>query len=207
MQPGTKAETLRILQGRLTYADVLPLMAFTVKEWKKRQDRTEYWTQCVAAWGDIPVIVRSSALSEDTQESSQAGKYVSVANVSGAEAFLDAVDTVIHSFDDAEENNQVLVQPMLADVAACGVAFTVDPNTLGNYYVINYDESGSTSAVTSGNGQNSKLQYVFKGMEEGVGPEYIHRLCLTLKELEGVFGQDNLDVEFAVTGAGELYLL
>ena len=54
---------------------------------------------------------------------------------------------------------------MLKDVQYCGVAFTVDPSTLGNYYVINYDETGSTSAITSGNGKESKLLYIFKGMD------------------------------------------
>ena len=45
--------------------------------------------------------------------------------------------------------NQVLVQPMLENVDICGVAFTADPGTRGHYYVINYDETGSTSSVTS----------------------------------------------------------
>lgn len=201
---GTKAETLSAIHNKLKDAKVLPQVSFSVKEW--RADSELYWPQCVKSWGDIPVIVRSSAINEDTKESSQAGKFESVADVRGEKAFHEAVNTVIASFDDDNENNQVLVQPMLDNVKLCGVAFTVDPNSLGNYYVINYDESGSTSSITAGNSHEGKLLYVFKGKEEGVQPECMYRLCLALKQLEGLFEQENLDVEFAVTEDEELYL-
>ena len=204
IQLGTKAETLSRIQGKLNYATVLPEVFFTVKEWKIQPE--QYWDQCVDAWGENEVIVRSSAINEDTQESSQAGKFESVGHVKGRQAFEDAVNTVIASFDDDNEANQVLVQPMLQNVKLCGVAFTVDPNSLGNYYVINFDESGSTSAITSGNGHENKLLYVFKGREAETGPNYIHKLCLTLKQLEELFGQNNLDVEFAVTDEDDLYI-
>lgn len=202
---GTKAETLSAIQGKLEDAKVLPLISFSVREWKKAQ--SIYWQQCVEKWGDNqPVIVRSSAINEDTEIGSQAGRFESVADVYGEKAFKDAVNTVIVSFDDDNEDNQILVQPMLDNVKICGVAFTIDPNSLGNYYVINYDESGSTSAITSGSSSAGRLLYVFKGKEEGIYPKYIYRLCLTLKQLEKLFGQNNLDVEFAVTKDEELYI-
>lgn len=204
IQLGTKAETLSAIYGRLEGARVLPQVSFTVREWGR--DPGRYWPQCVKAWGDIAVIVRSSAVNEDTKESSQAGKFESIADVRGEEAFRKAVNTVIASFDGDNEDDQVLVQPMLSNVKICGVAFTMEPNSLGNYYVINYDVSGSTSAITSGNSHDGRLLYVFKGKEEGVEPESIHRLCLTLKQLETLFGQNNLDVEFAVTEDEKLYI-
>lgn len=108
------------------------------------------------------MIVRSSSLAEDMSENSQAGKCESIADVSGEEEFIRAVKTVIGSYDDDNEENQVLVHPMLSKGCICGVAFTMDPNTLGNYYVINYDDSGSTSAITSGQGVRDKLYYRFK---------------------------------------------
>ncbi len=147
---GTKAETLHQLYGKLKYAEVLPQYTFTVKEWKNDSEKIKrkYLT---LDWNN-KVIVRSSSLAEDTDHNSQAGKYESVANVSGEKEFRKAVEAVIASYDDNNEANQVLVQPMLTDVCSCGVAFTLDPNTLGNYYVINYNDSGSTSAITSGGG-------------------------------------------------------
>ncbi|MCI8378514.1 MAG: phosphoenolpyruvate synthase [Lachnospiraceae bacterium] len=201
---GTKAETLERLAGKCTQASVLPLTYFSVGEW--RSSPLTVWEEVSDAMNADEWIVRSSAIGEDTAESSQAGRFESVGNVRGREAFYDAVQSVIASFGDDNLNNQVLVQPMLRNVGLCGVAFTADPNTLGNYYVINYDRTGSTSSVTSGTGKGSSLLYVFKGHPYS-GDERIGRLCRALAELEGLFGEDNLDVEFAVTEDGGLYIL
>lgn len=103
--------------------------------------------------------------------------------------------------------DQVLVQPMLQHVKSCGVAFTIDPNTLGNYYVINYNNTGSTSAVTSGSGTENALFYQFKGVECENASDEMQKLCRALRELEDFFGQENLDVEFAFTEDGRLYIL
>lgn len=203
---GTKAETLDRLYGRLEHAKILPQFSFTVGDWRDG-DPDLFWEQCQERLGAGTIfIVRSSALSEDTTDSSQAGRFESVANVQDEQGFTAAVEKVAASFGRGDDRDQILVQPMLTDVAACGVAFTLDPNTLGNYYVIDYDESGSTSSVTSGNGHKDKLLYVFKGMEAGVRPAYIYRLCLALRELEDLTGMDNLDVEFAAAGDGGLYI-
>lgn len=204
---GTKAETLQLLYQKLKYAEVLPQYTFTVGEWETAPEQIEKKFMSLD-WNE-KVIVRSSSLAEDTSSSSQAGKYESIAGVSGVEEFRKAVETVIGSYDDDSKANQVLVQPMLADVSICGVAFTLDPNTMGNYYVINYDDKGSTSAITSGNGVSNKLYYRFK--QENCGqilPEKrIERLCQALRELEEFFGQNNLDVEFAFKETNELYIL
>lgn len=204
MKLGTKAETLSRIQNKLEGANVLPQIFFTVKEWELGAEY--YWEQCIRNWKEVPVIVRSSAINEDTKESSQAGKYISIGNVLERTAFEEAVDRVIASYDDNNVNNQVLVQPMLENVKICGVAFTLEPNSLGNYYVINFDDSGQTSAITSGNGHSDKLVYVFKGKTDGIKPDYINKICRTLKQLEELFGQNNLDVEFAVTQDEELYI-
>lgn len=206
---GTKAETLKLLYGQLKGAQVLPQYSFTVMGWKRHRDAI------VAEIYDLSwsgkVIVRSSALNEDTSFGSQAGRYESVGNISNETEFAEAVERVIDSYDEVNDFNQVLVQPMLENVSICGVAFTLDPNNLGNYYVINYDDTGSTSAVTVGNSVNSKLYYQLKSYEisevEYEKPNQMQRLCLVLRELEDFFGQDNLDVEFAYTEDESLYIL
>lgn len=152
------------------------------------------------------LIVRSSALNEDTAAASQAGKFESVGNVIGQDNFIRAVNRVIASFGEENKENQVFVQPMLKGVKYCGVAFTLDPNTLGNYYVINYDGTGSTSSITSGSGEEGSLLYIFKGMQKVSSGGFSDMLCAALKELEELFGQENLDVEFAVTEDGKLYI-
>ncbi len=203
---GTKAETLERLYGKLEFAKILPQYSFTIEDWKNGTPKS-FWVQCLQKLGSgIKFIIRSSAMNEDTTENSQAGKFESIGNVYNEQEFVKAVEKVFASFDDHNDDNQLLVQPMLTDVMASGVAFTLDPNALGNYYVINYDESGSTSSVTSGNSHQNRLLYVFKGMEKGIKPAYMHSLCLALKELEDLTGMNHLDVEFAVTKDNELYI-
>ncbi len=202
---GTKAETLKLLYRNLRNAEVLPQYSFTVAEWNREKQRViEGFSRL--EWNE-KVIVRSSSLNEDTQSTSLAGKFESIGDVCGVSAFENAVEQVIKSYDDENGANQVLVQPMLMSVSLCGVAFTLEPSTLGNYYVVNYDETGSTSAITSGNGKNALLYYQFKDADLEVCPQKLKKLIMTLKELELFFDQDNLDVEFAVTAEGTLYIL
>ena len=204
---GTKAETLRKIQGHLENAVVLPQFMFTVGEWEKEQRRIRNEFEALE-WKEA-VIVRSSSLCEDTNQASLAGKYESIANVVGMEAFIQAVDKVISSYDDNNKKNQILIQPMLSDVRECGVAFTLDPNTLGNYYVINYNENGSTDAITSGRngGGGDRLYYIFKNATNNFIPDEIRCVVTMLKELELFFDRDNLDVEFARDLKGNLYIL
>ena len=206
MKLGTKSETLKLIEGKLYYAKVLPQVSFTVNDWEK--DSINYWEEKLKRFGDDSVIVRSSALNEDTKESSQAGKYVSIPDIKTEEEFNQAVRDVINSFDDDNRGeDQVFIQPMLKNVIICGVAFTLDPNTLGNYYVINYDRTGSTSAITSGSGIKNELFYAFK--DDAVinsCTEKMKKLCLTLKELEKFFQQNNLDIEFAITKEEDIYI-
>lgn len=202
---GTKAETLKTIYGHLQYAKVLPQFTFTVSEWLT--DRVHIIERFMNMPWSEAVIVRSSAINEDTNISSQAGKYESVAGVQGKDAFYEAVRTVIASYDDDNLDNQVLVQPMLEKVLICGVAFTLEPNTLGNYYVVNYDKTGSTDAITSGYGDKNCLYYCFKDEGTQNCPKELADLIVALAELEEFFGQDNLDVEFAVTEDGTLYIL
>lgn len=206
---GTKAETLQMIYDELKYAKVLPQYTFTVEDWKMRQDKVK------RKFGELEwkqnVIIRSSSLNEDTSEGSAAGKYETVANVRGMEEFIDATERVIVSYDDNNLKNQILVQPMLQNTRICGVAFTLEPSTFGNYYVVNYDETGSTSSVTSGQGTDNKLYYQFKSSDTDIIPDNdmteMQQICRALRELEQFFGQDNLDVEFAIDEQGIIYIL
>lgn len=74
---GTKAENLARLRGKLTYAEILPQVSFTVAEW--RAGRESIWKKCLVIRGEEgKLIVRSSAVSEDTYEGSQAGRFQSI---------------------------------------------------------------------------------------------------------------------------------
>lgn len=92
------------------------------------------------AWGETPVVVRSSALDEDAAGSSFAGLHESYVNVRGLESILDHIRLVWASLwsdaallyrrelglDIAKSAMAVLVQELVAGERS-GVAFCVDP--------------------------------------------------------------------------------
>lgn len=200
----TKADTLRALSDVLTTARVLPQVCLTAGEARQTPKRVLRLLDEAGLSGQ-KLIVRSSARNEDTAECSNAGKFLSIGNVAGEKAVLHAVEQVTEAMGSAPDN-QIFVQPFLTHVELCGVAFTADPNTGGNYYILNYDgTTGSTSSVTDGTGARLETFYHFKGAPEPPPAplDQVVRLC---QELETLFQRPALDIEFAVSG-GELYLL
>ncbi len=195
----TKAETLAFLYRRQEAigARVLPLRYFTAKAW--REDAAAVWQEAEALTDAPRLIVRSSAKGEDAAFGSQAGKFESRVCLREKEAFAAAVREVLASYDGEDGENQFFVQPFLEQADGAGVAFTVDPNSGGNYYVINYDRSGSTSAITAGRKSEGKLFFWFKG---SALPEdkMLRKLCEILGRLEKLLGSERLDTEFAFQG-------
>lgn len=202
---GTKAETLEFLfqHQKEIGAGVLPLRYFSAEEWRERPGAI--WREADEGLPVSPrLIVRSSAKGEDGEDLSQAGKYESVVCGRSEEEFREAVGQVLASYGEAEAGDQFLVQPVLEEAEGAGVAFTIDPNSGGAYYVVNYDMTGSTSAITSGQGRKNKLFYCFKKCPPR-GGKYLKKLCSVLKTLEKMLGTERLDVEFAFR-KGEVYL-
>lgn len=203
---GTKAETLKRLENNLHTARVLPQVSFCVREWREQPEMIYH--RITGQFGSAKLIIRSSAMDEDALSSSNAGRYDSICGAKGKQNIFEAVNKVIASYQTEDDRNQVLVQPVLSDIKVSGVAFTMEPSTLGNYYVINYDDiTGSTSSVTSGNLRNGKLVYEFKGGgKETYKNKVIEKICCCLRELEKVFESSRLDVEFALNKAEEMYI-
>jgi glutamine kinase len=202
----TKAETLQALAPRLRSARILPQVRVTVAEW--RTDRESVLDAVDAApWGSDPVIVRSSARREDGATASLAGRYDSVLGVVGRVAIAGAIDSVLESFgEEACADDQIFAQPMLEHVAMAGVAFSRQPSG-SPYYVVNYDNrSGRTDRVTAGVADNLETFLCLKSRMDLCPPALAPVLAL-VSELEELLGCDALDVEFAFSGEGQLYLL
>ena len=199
----TKAETLRALEGWLTNAEVLPQVCLTAGEARRDPERAAALARS-AGMLDTPLIVRSSAKNEDMAECSNAGKFLSIPGVEGEAALRRAVAQVAQAMG-PEPDNQIFIQPCLTRVELCGVAFTADPNTGGNYYVLNYDRTGSTSSVTDGTGRALETYYLFKDGPVSAPPP-LDRVIALCRELEELFGRPALDLEFALSD-GVLYLL
>jgi len=203
----TKAETLETLAPLLRTGRILPQIRFSVGEWRGDRDRV---LAAIAAksWSAKPVIVRSSAQGEDGPASSQAGRYDSVLGVLGSADIAQAIGQVIASFaEDGEPNDQVFVQPMLDQVAMAGVAFSRWPGSGAPYYIVNYDDrSGRTDRVTAGLGDNLETFLCLKSRIDACPPALAPVVAL-VGELEGLFACDTIDVEFAIDGEGQIYLL
>lgn len=204
LQFTTKADNLRELSPLLCSAKILPQVVFSVGEYRKNPtfplQRLEQ-----AGLLERTLIIRSSAQNEDTAESSNAGKFLSIPNVSGEDAIFQAIESVAEAMG-SEPDNQVFIQPYLEQVELCGVAFTLDPNTGSNSIILNYDDStGSTSSVTDGSGVNLKTFCYFK-RSPVEPPAPLDRIVALCRELESLYDRPDLDLEFAISD-GELYLL
>jgi adenylylsulfate kinase-like enzyme/phosphohistidine swiveling domain-containing protein len=202
----TKAESLEALAPLLRNGRVLPQVRFSVGDWRSNASSVLAAIGS-APWGSDRVIVRSSARNEDGAGNSQAGKYDSLLGVAGSAAVAQAIDQVIASFDDDEsDDHQIFVQPMLDRVAMAGVAFSRSPNG-GPYFIVNYDDwSGLTDRVTAGASDHLKTFYCLKSRPDACPPP-LEPIIALVSELETLLACDAIDVEFAVAGDGQLYLL
>jgi len=203
----TKAENLLVLEGAVTYGKVLPQFNLTVASWIEDPDQVILNFQDQHPdWFNSSLIVRSSAKSEDCLNASNAGHFKTVANIRGRKELFAAINDVQESFGEDNKGDQIFIQPMLENISISGVAFTKDPSNGGYYYIVNYDEkTGSGDTVTSGTTNDLKVYCHARGAQSPI-IVWLSRLIALLKELEGFFNNDALDVEFAIDSSGELYL-
>jgi len=203
---GSKAETLNILRPQVMASQILPQYDFTVSQWHSMGQ--SIIQQITHSFHPNPVIVRSSAKGEDGWDQSNAGKYESVLDVdtNDSNALSHAVQIVVNAFH-GNPNDQILVQPMLKNISYCGVVFTRDLNTFAPYYTFNYDQSGSTDSITSGRqGTYTTLVHCRFAPFEISDPQ-INNVLKAVQELETLCNSDRLDIEFAVTTDGTVYIL
>ncbi|MBY0405752.1 MAG: pyruvate, phosphate dikinase, partial [Cyanobacteria bacterium] len=218
---GTKAETLSRLRPHLKTAIILPCYFFTVQDLKKCiQYQLERIQSVFETHPCHQLIVRSSALAEDSAIESLAGCYHSKLNVK-KNSPIDiqrAIEAVVRSYPSSTEDsqalkNQILIQPMLDHIVVSGVMMTRTLNDGSPYYVLNYDdESGKTDTITGGIGVNKTVLIHHQSDPEMIESPRLLRWLDLAKELESHFPGLPLDIEFAETqnpenGVYQLYLL
>ena len=205
---GSKAATLELLYGNLKCAHTLPVYRFFEKDFYENTNKIVQEIKMRFA-DDGSIAVRSSAANEDALTQSNAGAFESILNVDATDldSITVAIKSVLESYDKRDPNNEVFCQPMLRDVALAGVAFSCDLSTLAPYYVINYDESGKTNVITSGSSNETKTYVSYKNAETKCKDVRINFVINAVKELEGIFENNYIDVEFAVTNNDKVYIL
>ena len=107
----TKSNMLKYLQKKLRYSKIEKIIDFTTLEWKKNHARL---LNDITKNFDSKVIVRSSAIGEDSFENSQAGNYTSILNVNSQSKIKlkQAINSVIESYtkkNNINDNNQILI--------------------------------------------------------------------------------------------------
>lgn len=208
----TKALNLANLKEKINIGKICELLFFTVDQW--RTDKLRYLELIEKTFGNRAVIVRSSASTEDSSESSGAGIYESVLNVAANEYdyLEDAVQRVIDSYEKLDTgvgigSYQMLIQPMIINVVKSGVIFTRDIETGGPYYIINFEETDQTDTITSGRSNNHKIIWVYKNTDREYMEDWLFKIIDAVREVELCTGSDSIDIEFAVNVHQEIYIL
>lgn len=202
----TKANTLKVLEERITKAKVEPMLIIIARDY--RMNKSEMANEISKTFKGEKIVIRSSSTNEDCLKKSNAGHYTSVLDVDSSDTsnIISAIDIVLESYfsdmDDISEQ-QVLIQHQAVDVAYCGVLFTYDIQGQRPYYLINYDDTGSTDLVTSGRG--GKTLWIARNIELSQLEEQWRNLIVAIDEIENIF-KIPLDIEFAVNKNNEVII-
>lgn len=204
-QFASKAMTLEFLAPQVTRARLCEQIIAPSREWLQRRDGIV--AEIVEKFGDCPLAIRSSAVHEDGAENSFAGAYLSRTNVDPTpDAITKAVDEVFESYTHSSLEDQVLVQPMVSDVAISGVVLTRDLDTGSPYYVVSYDDfSGRTDTVTGGG--ESKTFLVHRSHPDALHSARFRKLIDSVIELEQITSSHELDIEFCITNDDSIFIL
>lgn len=205
----TKANTLIALKQRLLLSRIEDILILTAEEYER--DPASACGRIYDFFRGKTIVVRSSSSNEDTFNCSNAGHYDSVLNVdsSSLESISEAVRSVLASYsrdgDECPGDEQILIQSQTTDVNISGVVFTRDIQRNRPYYLVNYDDNGSTDSVTSGKGGKSLWLSRDAALEATTGTPW-HALIESVQEIESIFDQMILDIEFAINRSGDVVI-
>lgn len=203
----TKANTLFAMQNLIRKAKIEKMYILKVEDfWNNRE---QVCHEIRERFEGSRIVVRSSSTQEDSLKYSNAGHYKSILDVDSAslEEIEHAVDQVIDSYQEDMESvqsEQVLIQRQATGVCLSGVIFTRDLKGDRPYYLVNYDDRGSTDSVTSGRG--GKMLWVAKDVEIDSLPIQWMNLLNAVKEVENIIEGIPLDIEFAINIKNEVIL-
>jgi glutamine kinase len=203
---GTKAESLERLGPMLRGASVPRLLRFSHAQWV--DDSTAVIGRVVDHFaGSDSLVVRSSAVREDSWTNSHAGAFSSILDVAIVPSSLRAaIDEVFGSYGVPGADDQVLVQAMVRDVVMSGVVMTRSHANLAPYYVVNFEESDRTDAVTAGRAARSLVLHR-DGEVRRDAPHHLAAVIGVVRQIEQLVLHDSIDVEFAVSANGSVNVL
>ena len=195
----SKSDTLEYLSKNITKSKIEPLISFTINDWKN--NKSKILEKSCKKFKKQKVVVRSSALGEDTIETSNAGVFTSILNVIPSKNTLQkSIERVIKSYNKKKHfnlNNQVIVQRQSTHIKTSGVIFTRIPDTGAPYYIINYEDGKNTDSVTKGLIGNSVK--ISRSTPMTKIPTKWRNLLYAIKEIESILKNNSIDIEFGIT--------
>jgi hypothetical protein len=191
-----KAGTLLGLKNRLNTAQIPPFLTCAFEDWTSSSGK--FIKVVNETFGSKVLIIRSSARDEDSVLFSNAGKYLTVKNVSRSN-LEEAINKVFDSYKRPIATDQIIVQAQLVNTISSGVVFTHDQKSGASYQTYNWHAGEDTSYVTSGLGGMTWRR--FAGVENKVTdiPSDLVSVIPLVDELSSLAGGVPLDIEFAVT--------
>ena len=139
----SKADVLKTIQKKIKNSKIEKIFDFTVREWLEKDE--DVLRKISDTFKNASVIVRSSALGEDSIKDTHAGAYQSILNVDPKDKkkLRNAINLVIKSYRQKRnynEKNQILIQTQSQQIQISGVVFTKTPEHGAPYYIINYEK-------------------------------------------------------------------
>ena len=202
----SKASTLSKLKPILKRSTILKIYSFNRERWNTNKNEI---IKKIKTIFNGEVIVRSSAIDEDTTKKSQAGKYLSLSSINSknTKKLNRSINKVFKSYKNNNLKNEVLIQPMLKNVSSSGVLFTYDNETGSPYYCIEYDElTGFTDTVTAGSNDKSRTLYVLRSRYKLLKSTRFLNLINAVKEIEKATSTAKLDIEFGINKKNRIFI-
>ncbi|WP_462179570.1 PEP-utilizing enzyme [Pseudoalteromonas gelatinilytica] len=198
-----KALTLRSLSDKLDSARVLPLETIS---WSEFNDMDDAKLKARLAHLGNELIIRSSCTFEDSHAQSNAGAFLSVFTNISDNLKSSILDVFLSYKTYLNEHEIVLIQPSLPKIKHCGVLFSKVADSGAPYYVVENDSSGATDSVTSGN-KIVDTYYIRRKLETIHDDVFYSPIIKLAIELEHIFENENLDLEYAIDTNDQLWLL
>ena len=203
----SKADVLTFLNLNLKNSKIEKIYSFVVDDWKK--NREEILQQIGLTFNKKKVIIRSSAIGEDSDYSSEAGSYESILNIDSTskKQLISGIQKVIKSYEHKNNfspKNQVLIQTQTVNVVTSGVIFTRTSDFGSPYYVINFEDGKSTTGVTHGFAGNTikiSRNLNIKNIEKKW-----KNLLQSVKEIENLVNSSSLDIEFGINKRSDIII-
>jgi hypothetical protein len=204
----SKAQTLKTLKTLKIKNTIIPkLFVFTVKNFlEKKENILNYINLNFSKL----IAVRSSNLSEDSQNKTFAGFFKSFLKVNPKNKYEleERINETINSYKKFKNyKNEIIIQEMVDDVIFSGVVTTVDITTGLPFFKINYSRNKDTTIVTSGK-KNTKVINYFKNKKFKTKNKIFNKLINIIQEIEKKINRKiPLEIEFAINKWKKIFIL